>query len=196
MSVDGRKRLSSGECLHFTFENHLVLHRTEQDGGSDSHQIILYNPKTFAHLVDADYKESDLNSELMVLARDLDGFNQRMSNSWFRSLARRSTQKTVDAIARMLTFVSFVLMPLNWAFKNTAVAQHFREWRIIFNGGGTGSRSSIKKLLPIAIDVLLGLCIMFIIGRNTNPAEYLMTVTHVRYLGYSYNFKPLNELFD
>lgn len=37
-----------------------------------------------------------------------------------------------------------------------------------------------KKLLPIVIDVLLGLGIMLLISRKTNPGDYLLTVTHVR----------------
>lgn len=44
-----------------------------------------------------------------------------------------------------------------------------------------------KKLLPIVLDVLLGLFIMILISQLTNIGENVMSVTHVS--DFVYNFR-------
>lgn len=169
-------------ALNFTFNpsrNHLDLvrlHNEDDRPVEETIQLILYNQKSFSHLVDSVYEESEFNSELMHLAKLVSLHRKRSSRA--HDLHTRWLNQTVDTISRILGFLSFAVLPLNWAFKSTAVAQHFREWKMIYNSSGARGNSA-RKLLPIVIDVMLGMAIMWIISRNTSPAEYLMTVTHV-----------------
>lgn len=176
-NVDG----ISENGLNFTFNpscNHLDIVRLQNDEDrpvEETIQVILYNPKSFSHLVDSVYDESELNSELIHLAKLVSLSRKRSSRA--HDLSTRFFHQTFETISGILSFLSFALLPLNWAFKSTAVAQHFREWKMIYNSGARGN--SARKLMPIVIDVMLGLAIMWIISRNASPADYLMAVTHV-----------------
>lgn len=173
-----RGRGSSGK-LRFHFNGHLKHLELDDDpvvGLEDTAQIVLYNPRTIAHLVDSPCSDSEFNAELLRLA-ELVHLGSSSSCNW-RNLTARILDNATAVITHVLNFLTFIMLPLNWAFKGTAVAQHFREWRTIFHSG-TGRR----RLLPIAIDVILGLAIMAFISRNTNPAEHLLTVTHVSGMG-------------
>lgn len=126
--------------LNFTFhreENHLILDRISDPEVEieDTIQLILYNKKKFAHLADTSCKKSEFNSEIFRLS-ELIRLEQR-KRSRIREFSCRIVDKTVQIITVILNLLSFALLPLNWLFKRSAVAQHFREWKIIFRASGT-----------------------------------------------------------
>lgn len=96
-------------------------------------QLILYNKKTFANLSPSSCDGSDFQTELLHLT-DLINLENRSSNVRDKSI--RIVDKTVELITRLLTLLSFLVVPLNFLFKGSAVAQHFRDWQIIFKNGG------------------------------------------------------------
>lgn len=132
----GRK---DSQTLQFKYDkelHHLILERPENPNlyDQESVQYILYNQRTYSTLVESSYDPSDDDSELINLAKLINSEQKRSSRC--RELSVRMVDTTVDIITRILNYLSFVLLPLNWSFKSSAVAQHFREWKIIFNGGG------------------------------------------------------------
>lgn len=139
--IDGSTRRGNTRpgILNFKYDRecqHLILERSstpDDDDQESTIQYILYNQKTYTNLVEGSYQDTD-DCELVNLARFVNA--GKGSNSRCRTLSVRIVDKTVDVITRILNYLSFVLLPLNWAFKSSAVAQHFREWQIIFKAGG------------------------------------------------------------
>lgn len=139
--VNGRRRSAKKdtETLKFKFDKevqHLILERPENPNLYDQEtvQYILYNQRTYSTIAESSYDTLDDDSELINLAKLVKSEQRRSSRH--QELSVRMVDMTVDIITRILNYLSFILLPLNWAFKSSAVAQHFREWKIIYNGGG------------------------------------------------------------
>lgn len=126
--------------VHFSYDRkakHLSLEGIPDRDLVPEHttQLILYNKKTFANLSKSSSNESDseFQTELLHLT---DLINLKHRSSIVRDKSIRIVDNTVELITRMFNLLSFMFVPLNWLFKGSAVAQHFREWRIIFKNGG------------------------------------------------------------
>lgn len=181
--AEGIAELHNKPTIHFTKDSKeqgkLILKKVQDphlDTSNATVQLVLYNRRTFTHLADStSHKDSEFSAELMHLANLQVSSNKTSSGTC--DMPSKSPDR-VNILTRMVSCLSLALLPLTLMFQKTAVAQHFQEWKIIFKYRG-GMSHLKRNILPILLDVFLGLIIMIMITQKTNPGAYLMTVTHV-----------------
>lgn len=87
---------------------------------------------------DTPVPEAYSNPEIIELANLISSNHQRSPLDYWSS---KVLDKSVCYAGKILSYLAFLLVPLNWSFKRTAVAQHFEDWKIVFKAGG--SRNSM-----------------------------------------------------